>query len=89
MGRFVFVQYIYIYYSLVCDFCVEGFPRIVGAWDMLCRLIVALPGQSVYFLDIFLGPKRVIIPHACLYLFVSPTAVGCLLFQFKRSRASL
>ena len=39
-----FSAIIYLYLS---DFCLGGFPLLLGAWDGHCYFIVALPGPSI------------------------------------------
>ena len=36
-----------IVYSLFCDFCSEGFPFSLEAWDRLHYLIAVHPGHSI------------------------------------------
>ena len=35
------------YCLLVCGFCLEEFPLLLGAWDGLSDFIAALPGPSI------------------------------------------
>ena len=40
------------------DFCLEGFPLPLGAWDGLRYFIVALPESSINFLENFNKVER-------------------------------
>ena len=43
-----------IVYFQLCGFCSERFPLLLGAWDGLCYIIVALPEHSIYLFCCFI-----------------------------------